>query len=288
MRFLAAVLRAVLWLATTVALAVAIPAAWLQLNVVSEGGYAALAQRAATDPALQAAAANELTGRATALIAEHTGGGRPVDGAELHRAAAAFTAGPAFPGLFARANRAAHRWLFAADGAGEAWEIDVAPMLQDPSLQRILSSHNVKVPATLTVSLTASPPRSLRQGQLRPLATWGPWVSIGAAALSVVCAVLTLAVARRRGKALTSLGISALLVGAGGWAGIEIAHRYVNDALNRTTGDIRRIAEVMVGRAEGGLHEWLNLTLLTGAALVVAGVVAAMLGSLRKGLRPRA
>ena len=149
-------------------------------------------------------------------------------------------------------------------------------------MQRILSSHNVKVPATLTVPLTASVPRSLRQGQLSPVATWGPWVSIGAVALSAVCAVLTLAAARRRGKALTSLGVSALLVGAGGWAGIEIAGRYVNDALNRTTGDIRRIAEVMVGHAEASLHQWLNLTLLAGAALVIGGVVVAMLGSLGK------
>lgn len=282
MRFLAAVFRAVLWLATTVALAVAIPGAWLQLNVVSEGGYAALAQRAAADPELQSAAADELTNRAMALVAAHNGGRQPVDGAELHEATAAFTAGPAFPSLFAQANRAAHRWLFTTGGAQEPWEIDVAPMLGDAPVQRILSGHNVKVPATLTVPLTASVPRSLRQGQLGPLATWGPWVSIGAVALSAVCAVLTLAAARRRGKALTSLGVSALLVGAGGWAGIEIAGRYVNDALNRTTGDIRRIAEVMVGHAEASLHSWLNLTLLAGAALVIAGVVVAMLGSLRK------
>ncbi|MGZ4530218.1 MAG: hypothetical protein ACXVYA_11460, partial [Mycobacterium sp.] len=96
MRFVAAVLRAALWLATTVALAVAIPAAWLQLNVVSEGGYAALAQKAAGDSALQSAAADELTNRAMALIAAHNAGRQPVDSAELHEAAAAFTAGPAF------------------------------------------------------------------------------------------------------------------------------------------------------------------------------------------------
>ncbi|WP_102419975.1 hypothetical protein [Mycobacterium sp. 4858] len=282
MRLVAAVLRAILWLATTVALAVAIPAAWLQCNVVSEAGYAALAQRAAGDPALQSAAADELTNRAMALIADRTGGRRPVDAAQLHQAAAAFTAGPAFPALFARANRTAHRWLFSADGAGGSWAIDVAPMLEDASLQRILSSHNVKVPATLSVPLTASTPRSLRPGQLSPLATWGPWVSVGAAALSVICAVLTLAAARRRGKALTSLGVSALLVGAGGWAGIEIAGRSVDAALNHTTGDIRRIAEVMVDHAEAGLHQWLNLALLTGVALAIAGVLVAMLGSLRK------
>lgn len=285
MGIVAAVFRAVLWLATTVALAVAVPAVWLQLNVVSEGGYVALAQRAAGDPALQSAAADELANRAMALIAEHTGGRQPVEGAEVHLAAVAFTAGPAFPALFAQANRAAHRWLFTADGAGESWSIDVAPMLKDAAMQRILSRHNVKVPATLTVPLTASAPSahgSLRSGRLSPLGTWGPWVSVGAAALSVVCAVLLLATARRRGKALTSLGVSALLVGAAGWAGIEIAGRHVGDALNRTTDDIRRIAEVMVSHAEAGLHQWLNLTLLVGVTLVIGGVVVAMLGSLAK------
>jgi hypothetical protein len=45
-------------------------------------------------------------------------------------------------------------------------------------------------------------------------------VSIGAAALSGLFALLTLAAARSRGRALASLGVSALLVGAAGWAGI--------------------------------------------------------------------
>jgi hypothetical protein len=272
----------VLWLATTISLAVAFPAVWVQRNIVDEAGYAALAQRAAADPGLQSAAADELTTRAMALIGAHGGGRQPVDSAEVHEAAAAFTAGPAFPPLFAQANGAAHRWLFTANGSGESWVIDVAPMLKDAAMQQILNEHNVKVTATQSIPLTASVPHSLRQGQLSGLSRWGLWASIGAAALSGVCALLTLAAARRRGKALTSLGISALLVGAGGWAGIEIGGRYVNDALNRTTGDIRRVAEVMVGQAEAGLHQWLNLTLLAGAALVGFGVIVAVLGSLVK------
>ncbi len=48
-------LTVVLWLATTVALAVAIPAGWAQLNVVDEDGYAAFARKAAGDPDLQSA-----------------------------------------------------------------------------------------------------------------------------------------------------------------------------------------------------------------------------------------
>ena len=285
MRFAAAISNVVLWLATTVALAVAIPAAWTQLNLVSEGGYAALAQRAAADPALQSAMAAELTTRAMALIAAHGGGRYPVDSAEVHDVASAFTAGPSFPPLFAQANRAAHGWLFTDPRSGQnanQWVVDVAPMLNDSSFQQVLSSHNVRVPANLTVPLTVSMPSSLRQGQLSRLATWGPWVSIGAVALSGLFALLTLAAARRRGKALTSLGVSALFVGAAGWAGIEAGGRYINDALNRTTGDIRQIAEVMVAHAEADMRQWLNLTLVVGAALVGFGVLVAILGGLGK------
>jgi hypothetical protein len=271
-----------LWLATTVALAVAVPAVWAQRNLVDENGYAVLAQKAAGDPALQSAMAGELTTRAMALIAEHGGARYPVDSSQVHDAAAAFTAGPSFPPLFATANRAAHRWLFAEAGSGDSWAVDVAPMLNDSAFQQILSDHNVKVPATLTVPLTVSVPHSLRQGELSRVAAWGSWATLGAAGLCGVWALLTLLATRRRGKALTSLGVSALLVGAAGWVGIEVAGRYINDGLNRTTGDIRQIADVMVHNAEAGLRQWLDLTLAAGAALVVFGVVVAVLGSVVK------
>ncbi len=292
MRFAATV---VLWLATTVALAVAIPAAWTQFNVIDTDGYAAIAQKAAADPALQSAVANELTARATALIAGQGGESHPVDSSQVHDAASAFTAGREFPPLFAQVNRAAHAWLFSEPRSGpngDQWVVDVAPMLKDSSFSQILSSHHVEVPASLTVPLTvtlssgSSASRPLRQGQLSRLATWGPWLSIGAAALSGACALLTLVAARGRGRALTGLGVSALLVGAAGWAGIEVGGRYINDALGPTIGDLRRIAEVMVGQAEASQHHWLNLTLVAGAALVVFGVVVAVLGGVVRPKQP--
>ncbi len=88
MRFASVVLG---WLIATLALAVAVPAGWVQLHVVDADGYAALARRAAADPALQSAMAAELTTRAMALIAEHGGGRYPVDGTQVHDAAAAFS-----------------------------------------------------------------------------------------------------------------------------------------------------------------------------------------------------
>ncbi|KAA1248754.1 hypothetical protein F0Q45_18880 [Mycobacterium simiae] len=282
MRFAATVL---FWLATTVALTVAVPAAWTQTNIIDEDGYAGLARSAAGDPVLQSAMASELTTRAMALIAERGGQRYAIDSSLVHDAATAFTASPSFPPLFAQANRIAYSWLFSepqSDRNGDQWVVDVAPMLNDAALHQVLSSYQVKVPATLKVPLTVSAPQPVRQGQLRQLAVWGPWVSVGAVAVSVVCGLLTLFTARRRGKALTSLGVSALLVGAAGWAGIEVGGRYLNDALNRTTGDIRRIADAMVSNAEGSLHLWLTLTLIAGAALVALGVAVAALGSLFK------
>ncbi|CPR11694.1 hypothetical protein BN971_02982 [Mycobacterium bohemicum DSM 44277] len=280
MRFALTVL---LWLATTVAVAVAVPGVWIQLHVVDADGYVALARSAAGDPAVQSAMASELTTRAMALIAARGGGRYAVDGAQVHEAAAAFTAGPEFPPLFARVNQAAHGWLFDPPGRdGGQWAVDVAPMLRNGAIAALLSRHNVTVPATLTVPITESMPRSLRQGQLSRLTTWGPGAAFGAAALGICCAVLTLAAARRRGKALSALGISALLVGALGYGGIEMGRQHLNEALNRTTGPVRDIADALVVRAESGLHQWLNLTLLAGAALAGLGVLVAITGALLK------
>lgn len=279
MRFLAMVLC---WLVATAGLAVAVPACWAQTTIVDEDGYSALAEQAAHDPALQSAMASELTTRATALINERSNSRNPVDSSTVHDVAAAFTAGSAFPPLFARVNRAAHGWLFGPpqSGGNEQWVLDVAPMLKDTAIQQQLDAYNVQVPATLKVPLTVSAGQPLRQGQLHRAAVWGPWASVGATGLTAVFAVLMLVTARRRGRALTALGSSALLVGAAGWAGVEVAGRRINEALNRTTGDVRQMSDVMVGRAEDSLHLWLNLTLVSGAALVALGVLGAMVGGL--------
>ncbi len=70
-------------------------------------------------------------------------------------------------------------------------------------------------------------------------------------------------------------------MGAAGWAGIEVGGRYLNEALNGTTGDIRQIADVMVRHAEAGMHFWLNLTLIAGVVLAGFGVLVAILGGMR-------
>jgi hypothetical protein len=281
-RFVAALL---FWLVTTALLAVAVPAAWAQHNVVSEDGYAGLAATAAKDPQLQEAMASELSTQITKLAADN---GYDLNNTELVRGVtSAYTANPGFPGQFAQANRIAHRWMFTDSarrdqGSSDRWFVDIAPMLRDESLKQTLGNLNLDVPDTLTVPITVSESSALRPGQLKALSTWGPWASVAASVLTGVFALLTLAIARSRSKALAALGVSALLVGAAGWAGLEIARRPINDALNHTTGDMRQVADIMVNTAEASAHQWLNLTLAAGGLLVILGILAAMLGGLRR------
>ena len=280
MRFLATML---LWLVTTVALAIAVPTAWAQKNVVDENGYSALAASAAKDPPLQKAMADELGTQLKKLV---DGTGYDVSTDLLQGAAGTYTASSVFPGQFAQANRIVHRWMFTdsvqqTDESGR-WQIDLSPMLSDSSFRQTLEQFGIEAPSKLEVPLTENVSDSVRPGQLRQLSTWGPWVSVGATILTGVVALLTLAAARSRGKALAALGVSALLVGAAGWAGLEVARRYINTALDHTEGDIRQVAGAMVNHAEGSLHQWLNLTLAAGGVLVVFGVIVSLLGGLRR------
>lgn len=278
MRFVAA---ALFWLVATAALAVAVPAGWAQRNLIDTNGYAALARSAAHDPGLQSAMASELTAQVSGLARKR---GYNVGNNVVLGAATAYTASPSFPGQFADVNRVAHQWLFTnnAQQNDNGWEIDVAPMLEDTSFAQTLNTLGVDVPSSVIIPVTSDATNSVPPGKLQPLARWGPWVSIGSMALTALTALLTLAVAKRHGKALAALGVSALLVGGGGWAALEIVRGRIDDALNATTGNIRTAADVMVNHAEAGLHQWLNLTLAAGGVLVVFGVILTMLGGLRK------
>jgi hypothetical protein len=280
-RFLATLL---LWVLTTAALLIAIPATWAQHNVVDGTGYSQLATSAAKDPNVQSAMGSVLT---TQLVELASNSGYDVSENLLGGAARSYTGSSAFPGQFALANQLVHRWLFtdavAQSDASGRWELDLSPMLSDSSFQQTLQDYGIKAPKTLEIPLTENVSDSLRPGQLRQAATWGPWVSVGSAVLVGVLALLTLATARSRGKALGALGVSALLVGAAGWAGIEIARGRVDDVLNNTSADVRQLATAMVDHAIGSMHMWLNLTLAVGGALVVLGVVFAVAGGMRRG-----
>jgi hypothetical protein len=201
--------------------------------------------------------------------------------------AATYTASSTFPGQFAQANRFAHRWLFtgsvrsSVDPQGR-WVIDFAPMLSDASFKETLSEYNITVPTSVPIPLTDNAPSALRPGALRWAATVGPWASVGLTVLAAVAALFTLFIARSRGKMLVALGVSALLVGGAGWAAIEFGRRHLDQTLDSTSGNIRRIADIMVDTAAASMHQWLNISLIVGGGLVVIGVIVTLLVGLAK------
>lgn len=272
-----------LWLITTVLLAAALPVAWAQRTLIDRQGYEALAEQAAGNGDLQAATAGELVTQIERL-------GLSVDPAAVSRIARVYTASSTFPSQFAQANGYAHRWLF-TDTVGSGvdqqgrWVIDLAPMLDDESFAQTLRAYNITVPDSVPIPLTDNAPRLLRPGALRDVGQWGPWLSLGLAGLAAISALLTLAAAPRRGKALIALGVSALIVGAAGWAAIEYGQRSLRAALNNTSGNTEQIAEVMAATAEDSMHQWLNITLATGAGTVVLGVLISLVSSLVRSRR---
>jgi hypothetical protein len=273
---------ALMWLITTVLLAAALPAMWVQTNLVDRAGYASLAQRAAGDPQLQSAIATELTAQVGRLS--------PIADSTLVSAIAkTYTASSSFPPQFAQANAFAHRWLFTDSVVGSGvdqqgrWVIDFAPMLSDAAFAQTLRDYSITVPTAWPIPFTDTAPAALRPGSLRSYGMWMPWVGWGLAALTAAAALLTLYVAARRGKTLAALGVSALLVGAAGWGAIEFGRRYTRAALDdNTSGNLRRVADGMVSTAQNSMHQWLNLTLVIGGGLVIVGVIVSLLASLSK------
>ena len=141
MRFLATLL---MWLVTTILLALAVPAAWVQQHLVDADGYAALAQKAAGTSQLQSAMAAELGGQLKKTV---TGTGYDVSTDQLTAAASIYTGSSPFPNQFAQANRLAHRWLFTntvsgTDASGR-WQLDLTPMLADSSFRNSLNAFGI-------------------------------------------------------------------------------------------------------------------------------------------------
>ncbi len=63
-----------------------------------------------------------------------------------------------------------------------------------------------------------------------------------------------------------------------GGVAIEVGRRYIQAALDdNTSGNLRRIADVMVTAAQSSMHQWLNLTLVIGGGLVIVGVIVSLL-----------
>lgn len=278
MRFLFAVL---LWLLSTAALAITVTAAWAQVKVVDENGYVALVAPAADDPNVQRAIADELTTQIVSIAKQQ---GRRVTESSVADIVGPYTSGPQFRTDFESVNRTAHQWLFTNSGSAQRdsqgrWQLELAPMIKNIVPQGI----SIKAPDSVKVSLSDESFRGLTPGRLTPVSRFGAIAVWVAAGVTFILVGLTQLAVRNRSKGVAALGVSALIVGAAGWAGLEIGRARLDKPLGRLTTNVHQVADGLLNAAVGSAHTWLSLTMVAGGALILVGVAAAALGVL---LRP--
>lgn len=265
--------------------AIAVPAIWVDRNIVQENGFVALAAPLGKDPAFQKRLATAVVGSID------TGGSIPGPMTELIRpvlesAAAALTGLPGYPAAWEETLRKSHRLNFAAAGtappeAGSATSVtlDVAPLVALAAKQ-ISDSAGVPLEAPRQTLLAVG--QSSQRQVIERVAAYAPLgysLAIGAG----ISFLLAFVVARRRWKVLAGTGIGALGL-AGLWT---LGSRWASDAvLGTATGNevADLFAREFVAGSVNGFGSWILSAAITGAVLLGAGLVFRLFGgAARKG-----
>jgi len=264
--------------------AVAVPAMWVDRNIVQEDGFVALTAPLGKDPGFQrrlaAAAVNgigfgdqQLPDAITAVI-------KPI----LDGAAQSLTAAPGYPAAWAETLRRSHRLTFADPrtlppdvDATTSLTLDVAPLV-DLVVKQVsaVSPVPLKAPDTVRIGIGQSDQRQLIE-RVSAYAPMGSAVALG----SVIALLLAFVAARRKHAVLAGTGVG-LLVLAGLWKlGADAAGRAV--LATRSGNDVADIFKrEFVDASTSGFGVWILVALAAGAVLLVAGLSLRVVGGRRQ------
>ncbi len=259
--------------------AVAVPAVWVDRNIVQEDGFVALAAPLGKDPAFQQRLA------AAAVGGIDTGGAIPEPAAGIVRplleSAAASLAGlPGYPAAWEETLRKSHRLNFGAagsapSGTGSASTVtlDVAPLVGLVTSQ-IAERAGVAMEAPDQTLLTVGQPNQRQQiEQVAAYAPLGSILAIGAG----IAFLLAFVAARRRWTVFAGAGVGALGL-AGLWS---LGSRFASEAAAGTASG-NEVADLFVqefvAASTRGFGSWITTAAVTGAVLVAAGFAGRLLG----------
>ena len=257
----------------------AVPAIWVDRNIVQEDGFVALAAPLGKDPDFQ-------KGLATAAVNSiDTGGTIPAQAAELVRpvlekAATSLTGLPEYPAAWEETLRKSHRLNFAdpaslppeADSS-TSLTLDVAPLVALAAKQ-ISSQVGVplEAPGQTLVSIGQTNQRQLVE-RVTAYSPLGYSLAVGAG----VAFLLALLTARRRWKVLAGIGVGALVL-SGLWT---LASRWAADAVMGTASG-NEMADLFkrefVAASAAGFASSTLAAAFVGAALVAAGLLLRVVG----------
>lgn len=270
--------------------AVAVPALWVDSNIVREDGFIALAAPLGTDEAFQ----KRLSSAAAGSLSSHAEIPAPLaltGQSLLESAAESLSSLPGYPAAWEETLRRSHRLTFAdaqaqpvAD-APSSITLDLAPLV-GLLTERVSASVGIAIDAPDQVLFSVGTPAQHQVLEQAAAYTSLAWVWFVGAAVALA---LALVAARRRSVVVifTGLGLLAL---AGLWhVGMGVG---TDIARNQSSGD--PIADVfkqeLLQSAETGFGHWIVLALIAGAILAATGAVGSMAGARRRraGRRPAA
>lgn len=267
--------------------AVAVPAMWVDRNIVQEDGFAALAAPLGKDPTFQ----KRLATAAVASI--DTAGSIPGSLSELVRpvlesAAASLTGLPGYPAAWEETLRKSHRLNFAVPGtlppeaeSATSVTLDVAPLVALVTKQvSDKAGVPIEAPAQTLVNIGQSNQRQLFE-RVAAYAPVGYSLAVGAG----IAFLLALLVAQRRWTVLAGIGVGALAL-AGLW---NLGSSWASDAVVGTASG-NEVADLFkrefVAASTAGFGSWILTAGITGAVLLAAGVVVRIFGGRARRAEP--
>jgi hypothetical protein len=252
--------------------AVAVPAMWVDRNIVQEEGFVSLAAPLGKDAVFQQRLASAAVGTidpAGQIPEPFTELVQPI----LDAAAKSLTALPGYPAAWEETLRKSHRLNFHAPGAaqneGEAptsLTLDVAPLV---GLLTKQISEVTKVPLEApdqTLINIGQPSQRQMLDQVSAYAPMGYALAVGAA----VAFVLAFVAARRRWTVLAGTGFGALVLAAVWQLGSGAAEVAVGGtASGNQVADIFKSEFVAASSERFG--KWILAALIAGAVLIAGG-----------------
>ncbi|MCW3765802.1 hypothetical protein ACKLTP_09890 [Paenarthrobacter ureafaciens] len=256
--------------------AVAVPAAWVDTNVVKEDGFVRMAAALGNDPGFQQrlAAAAAGTFESSVPLPEPV---RDLAAGAIKDAASGMQSWSDYPQAWEETARNSHRLNFGTVQTEEAQsptalQLDIAPLV------RLIRDHfasstgiRLDVPEQSVVTLGQPAQRQVieRVSAFAPL--W--WVAAVGAVLS---ALLVLAAARRRAVVLTFLGLGGLTLAAVWTTTADIAVSAAQD-LSSGNSVAELFKEEFLASARSGFGEWIAASIWASGGMLALGVIAWLL-----------
>lgn len=269
-------------LITLVLAAVAVPAMWVDRNVVQEDGFVALTTPMGADPAFQKRLVADtvdtlMTG---GLIPDYLVAlARPV----LESAAESLTGHPEYPAAWTETMRKSHELSFADPGTlppeadATTLTMDIAPLVGLLAKQ-VAESTMLPVEAPDQLLINVGEPG--QRPAMERVSAFAP-LGYAAAAAAGIALVVALVVARRRWSVLAWTGAGALVL-AGLWK--LAADAAAGAATAAPNAD--KVAETFMTEfaavATAGFEQWILVAAVAGAALLVIALVVRSLGARRR------